>query len=76
MIVQIQIPNQIPTRLVGVYVGWSAFVIWNQGRTIKKYSKNLNQEWRYVADLLNRNDIELDDFDLMALPHITKSKIK
>ena len=53
-----------------------AFVIWHQGRTIKKSSKNLNQEWRYVADLLNRNDIELDDFDLMALPHITKSKIK
>lgn len=76
MIVQIQIPDQIPTRLFGVYVGWSAFVIWSQGRTIKKSSKNLNQEWRYVADLLNRNDIELDDFDLMALPHITKSKIK
>ena len=76
---RIQIPSQVDVRVVGGYVGWSAFVIWSQARTIKKARKfieNSDQEWRYVANLFNRNDIELDDFDLMALPNITKSKIK
>jgi hypothetical protein len=45
---------------------------------IKRYNKakNLNEVYesdlKYLVDILNRNNIKLDEFDLIALSHVEK----
>lgn len=47
-------------------------------KQIKRYREvsNLNEtyaaEITYLVDIMNRNDIELDEFDLIALTHVEK----
>jgi hypothetical protein len=47
-------------------------------KLLKRYREvqNLNDtyaaEITYLVDIMNRNDIELDEFDLIALTHVSK----
>jgi hypothetical protein len=47
-------------------------------KLIKRYREinNLNEtyaaEITYLVDVMNRNNIELDEFDLIALTHVSK----
>ncbi len=46
-------------------------------KLIKRYREvqNLNatyeEDIKYLVDMLNRNDIKLDEFDMIALTHVT-----
>jgi hypothetical protein len=35
-----------------------------------KYAESINAQMQYLVDVLNRNDVKLDEFDLIALPNI------
>lgn len=35
-------------------------------------AKGLNEEVAYLVHILNENDVELDEFDLIALPHVQR----
>ena len=69
---QIQIPKYVESRSFIGYVmfttGVNILIGVNANKQIKQVRERSTEQWRYVANLLNRHDVELDDFDLMALP--------
>jgi hypothetical protein len=68
-----QIPKYVDTR---VFIAFGIFAIGVNIIDKKKDEKSSIEQWRYVANLLDRNYIELDEFDLMVLPNLRKSKIR
>jgi len=61
----------VQTTAVAIYRDRITTLVNMQNQLIEEHN-SMAEQMGYMCDLLNKNNIELDEFDLIALPSITK----
>jgi len=61
----------VQTTAVAIYRDRITTLVNMQNQLIEEHN-SMSQQMSYMCELLNKNGIELDEFDLIALPSVTK----
>lgn len=61
----------LQTTAVAIYRDRITTLVEMHNQLIEEHN-SMAEQMAYMCELLNKNDIELDEFDLIALPSVTK----